>query len=215
MLRTSHRWISLATGLVVFLVGELSAQSLKPPEIIPLHHEHTPRESDTTINTPDALITRIADRVRDRHAREPGAYDHYLSFYWEQRTVTIELVDRVAKGGQEVVFNITSLAPLNRPDLRCFFRGINALGEYHHNIATHEAATNRYTTTVTFNNLTRRPLAIGDHMEFEFSPFLVAPRVGRKNYYGTALLYVVGRGIVPWHGVGTVSYTHLTLPTKA
>ena len=91
---------------------------------------------------------------------------------------------------------------LDLPDFRCFFRGINTPAEYHHNVATREVAPRRYTTTITFNNLTGRPLAVGDRMEFEFSPFLVAPRVGRKNYYGTAMLYVVGRGIVPWHGVG-------------
>ena len=178
------------------------AQQKAQPDVVPLFDSRTKLEPATTQDTPQALITRIADRVRDRHAREPGAYDHFLSFYWEQRTVTIELVDRVARGGKELVVNITSLAPLNKPDFRCFFRGINALGEYHHNIATREVAPHRYTTTITFNNLTRRPLAVGDRMEFEFSPFLVAPRVGRRNYYGTALLYVVGRGIVPWHGVG-------------
>ncbi len=178
------------------------AAAPKSSAVVPLHDRNTAQEPDTTIQTPEAVITRIADRVRDRHAREPGAYDHFLSWYWEERTVTIELVDHVAKGGKGVVVNIISLAPLNKPDFRCFFRGLNALGEYHHNVATREVAPNRYTTTITFNNLTRRSLAIGDRMEFEFSPFLVAPRVGRKNYYGTAMLYVVGRGIVPWRGVG-------------
>ena len=186
-----------------------AAAELGPAAIVPLFDRKTVREPDTTIQTSDAVITRIADRVRDRHAREPGAYDHFLSWYWEERTVTIELVDRVLKGGGGVVINITSLAPLNKPDFRCFFRGINTPGEYHHNVATREVAPLRYSTTITFNNLTGRPLAVGDRMEFEFSPFLVAPRVGRKNYYGTAMLYVVGRGIVPWHGVGAVSYTHL------
>ena len=179
-----------------------AAIELGPAAIVPLFDRKTVREPDTTIQTSDAVITRIADRVRDRHAREPGAYDHFLSWYWEERTVTIELVDRVLKGGAGVVINITSLAPLNKPDFRCFFRGINTPAEYHHNVATREVAPLRYSTTITFNNLTGRPLAVGDRMEFEFSPFLVAPRVGRKNYYGTAMLYVVGRGIVPWHGVG-------------
>ena len=43
------------------------------------------------------------------------------------------------------------------------------------------------------------PLAIGDRMEIELSQFLTAPRNGRLNYYGTAILYVVGEGIVPWY----------------
>lgn len=178
------------------------ADAAKPPPVIALHDRNTIKQPDSTRDTPNALITRIADRVRDRHAREPGGYDHFLSWYWEERTVTIELIDKVAKGGRDLIVNITSLAPLNRPDFRCFFRGINTVAEYHHNVATRRTDTNRYTTTITFNNQTRRPLAIGDRMEFEFSPFLVAPRHGRKNYYGTAFLYVVGRGIVPWQATG-------------
>ena len=56
------------------------------------------------------MITRFADRARDRHAREDEyqAYDHYLSFYWEHRTAAVEIVDRVAKGGTEITFNVTT-----------------------------------------------------------------------------------------------------------
>lgn len=196
--------LSAATTLVLVATGPFSAraETETPPPVIPLHDRATTKQPDTTLHTPDALITRIADRVRDRHAREPGGYDHYLSWYWEERTVTIELIDKVAKGGQELVVNITSLAPLNKPDFRCFFRGINTAAEYHHNVATRRVATNRYTTTITFNNLTRQPLAMGDRMEFEFSPFLVAPKNGRKNYYGTAFLYVIGQGLSPWQATG-------------
>ena len=33
-------------------------------------------------------------RARDRHAREAQfrAYEHYLPFYWEQRTATVEVI---------------------------------------------------------------------------------------------------------------------------
>jgi CxxC motif-containing protein (DUF1111 family) len=172
------------------------------PQIVPLFDEGTTGEPPATEETADALITRISDRVRDRHARENGAYDHYLSFYWEERTVTIEFVDRVAKGGKEITVNITSLSPLDNPDFRCFFRGINTVAEYHHNVATRPIGKNQYTTTINYNPIERRGLEVGDRMEFEFSPFLVAPSNGRKNYYGTAALYIVGRGIVPWHGKG-------------
>ena len=74
------------------------------PEIVPLFDETTILEPETTIDTPEALITTVGDRVRDRHAREGQfqAYDHYLPFYWEQRTVSIEIVDRVAKGGTDI-----------------------------------------------------------------------------------------------------------------
>ena len=206
MQRTFLRVLGRLTVVAQLATGPFSVPSWaappKFPQLVPLHDENTPRQPETTIRTGEAVITRIADRVRDRHAREPGAYDHFLSWYWEERTVTIELVDRVATGGKGLTVNITSLAPLNKPDFRCFFRGINTVAEYHHNVATHLVATNHYTTTITFNNLTRQPLARGDRMEFEFSPFLNAPRNGRKNYYGTAFLYVVGQGVIPWRATG-------------
>src|ERR1043166_825091 len=70
-------------------------------KIVPLFNSETKLEPATIEDTPTALITRVADRVRDRHAREWmfHAYAHYLAFYWEHRTVSIEVVDRVAKGG--------------------------------------------------------------------------------------------------------------------
>ena len=176
--------------------------------VVPLYDETTKLEPAIQSSTEDALITRVADRVRDRHARENGAYDHYLSFYWEERTVAIEIVDRVAKGGKDITINIKSLAPLNKPDFRCFFRGINTVAEYFHNVATKEVAPNHYTTTVTYNNIENRALQVGDRMEFEFSPFLLEPKRGRSNYYGTAFLYIVGKGLVPWIGRGEKLDSH-------
>jgi CxxC motif-containing protein (DUF1111 family) len=41
-------------------------------------------------------------------------------------------------------------------------------------------------------------------MEIEVSQFLDSPPRGRENYYGTTLLYEVGKGgLVPWRAVGT------------
>src|ERR1700741_860414 len=91
----------------------------KTGKIVPLFDAETKLEPATVEDTPTALITRVADRVRDRHAREGmfHAYDHYLPLYGEKRTVAIEIVDRVAKGGDSVTYNMTSLAPLNKPNL--------------------------------------------------------------------------------------------------
>ena len=54
--------------------------------IVPLFDSTTKLEPATSVDTPAALITHIADRARDRHAREDlgngtpfRAYDHYLS----------------------------------------------------------------------------------------------------------------------------------------
>ena len=199
-MNTGYMTIAVRCTVVLLLASPVLIAA--DPDIIPLHDPSTTLEADTSVDTPAALITRMADRMRDRHACEPGAYDHYLSWYWEERTVVIEFVDRVAKGGKDITVNITSLAPLNNPDFRCFFRGINTVAEYHHNVAVKLVGPNRYTTTITHNNIEQRGLQVGDRMEFEFSPFLVAPKNGRKNYYGTAHLYIVGQGIVPWQGSG-------------
>ena len=117
-----------------------------------LYDAQTGLEPETTFKTTEALITRISDRVRDRHAREKGAYNHYLNWYWQQRTVEIEIVDRVATGGTDITINISSLTPLNKPDFRCFFRGINTVAEYHHNVAVKEISANQYSTTISYNN---------------------------------------------------------------
>ena len=57
----------------------------------------------------------------------------------------------------------------------------------------------RYTALITQKIPDYRPLEMGDRIEIELSQFLLAPRNGRTNYYGTAILYVVGQGIVPWY----------------
>ena len=180
-------------------------------EIISLFNSSTQLEPATTVDTPTALITRIADRARDRHAREGNfnAYDHYLSWYWEQRVANIEIIDRVAKGGSDITFNYTTHDRLNPAEFRTFFRGIGTVAEYNHNqiatlVSTSPSATPgetdyNYSATINQNaNEGNRPLQIGDRIEFELSQFLLAPRNGRNNYYGTTMLYIVGEGIVPW-----------------
>ncbi len=178
--------------------------------IVPLFSALTPLEPPTTVVTSNALTTYLADRARDRHARESqfALYDHYLSWYWEQRVANIEIIDHVAKGGTDIVFNYTTQAQLNPAEFRTFFRGINTVAEYNNNqtatlVATNASATPgeidfHYTATVNANAQFGRPLQIGDRVEIEISQFLLAPRHGRNNYYGTVLLYIVGQGIVPW-----------------
>lgn len=187
------------------LPGEtISAQPEANSGIVALFDSSTPLEPPTTIDTSTALITQVADRARDRHAREGmfNAYDHYLSWYWEERTIAIEIVDRVAKGGTNITFNYTTLTPLGAPEFRAFFRGINTVAEYHFNYLAPLAGSNRYTATLSSKLPENRPLQVGDRVEIEISQFIQAPVHGRNNYYGTAMLYIVGQGIVPWEGVG-------------
>lgn len=181
-----------------------------PTNIVALFNAGTPLEAPTTVETTNARITYLADRARDRHAREADfhIYDHYLTWYWEQRVANIEIIDRVAKGGTSITFNYTTHAELNPAEFRAFFRGLNTVAEYHFNAPATLASTNPsatpgetdYNYTVTFNSNYQfnRALQIGDRVEIEISQFLLAPRHGRANYYGTTFLYIVGQGVVPW-----------------
>ena len=69
-------------------------------KVAPLFDQNTKLEPWTIELTDKALITRIGDRVRDRHARESAfkAYDHYLSFYWEQKIEQRSSSDLVKQG---------------------------------------------------------------------------------------------------------------------
>jgi CxxC motif-containing protein (DUF1111 family) len=193
----------------------IAAQTDVENSIVALFNAFTPLEPATTVDTPTALITYIADRVRDRHAREDNfhIYDHYLSWYWEQRVANIEIIDRVAKGGTSITFNYTTQDRLNPAEFRTFFGGINTVAQYNNNqiatlVSTNASATPgetdyHYTASIS-NNANKivmnvaQPLAVGDRVEIELSQFLNAPRHGRNNYYGTVMLYIVGQGIVPW-----------------
>ena len=60
----------------------------------PIHDGSAPLEPAIVEHTRDAMITRIADRARDRHAREDivngipyRTYDHWLPFYFLQKSV--------------------------------------------------------------------------------------------------------------------------------
>jgi CxxC motif-containing protein (DUF1111 family) len=184
----------------------IAAEPQENTGLVALFDAGTPLEPPTTIDTATALITHVADRARDRHAREGmfNAYDHYLSWYWEERTIAIEIMDRVAKGGTGITFNYTTLTPLSAPEFRAFFRGLNTVAEYHFNVLAPLVGSNSYSATVISKLPENRPLQVGDRVEIEISQFLQAPLHGRNNYYGTAILYVVGQGIVPWQGVGAL-----------
>jgi CxxC motif-containing protein (DUF1111 family) len=188
----------------------VSGQTDATSGIVALFNASTVLEPDTTVDTPTALITYFGDRARDRHARENQfmLYDHYLSWYWEQRVANIQIIDRVAKGGTDITFNYTTQAELNPAEFRTFFRGITTVAEYQNNQQATLVSTNassspgetdfHYTATINSNSQFNRPLQMGDRVEIEISQFLLSPRHGRDNYYGTVLLYVVGQGILPW-----------------
>jgi CxxC motif-containing protein (DUF1111 family) len=173
--------------------------------IVPLYNSGSATDPVLVQDIGSAIVTRFGDRARDRHAREASFmnYDHFLPLYWEYRTVGIELIDTVAKGGTTITANITALHQLDTPDFRAFYLGSGVLTNYSYNQDSTQIDPLHYTVTIDRNYSTGQPLKVGDRMEIEFSQFILPPLVGRTNYYGTAVLYTVGTGgLVPWEGQG-------------
>ena len=176
--------------------------------LVPLFDNATPLEPEVVLETDTALITRFSDRGRDRHAREYmfHIYDHYLSHYWMHRTAEIEIVDKVAKGGKEVIINVRTLYPLTTSDARTFYQGEGTLAQYYNNDQTvRDPVDNlKYRKIVTINAKEKRPIKPGDKIEIEVSQFFGKLPEGEKfNYYGTVVLYIVGSsGMVPWENHG-------------
>jgi CxxC motif-containing protein (DUF1111 family) len=183
--------------------------------IVPLFSKETELEPAVVVDTSEALKTYWSDRARDRHAREArfNSYEHYLHIYWEKRTAEVEIIDTVGKvPNGTVTFNVKSQWKLDtgQAELRFFFRGIGTVAEYHDNKSmTMVGNVDDFTYTRTVSNKAPegRPLQVGDKMEFELSQFLdknyrAAEFTGRDNYYGTTMLYIAGKGLVPWAQTG-------------
>jgi len=170
----------------------------------PLYPETAALSQPVTFDRGDALVTRIADRARDRHAKENHfqAYDHYLPFYWEQRTAQIEIVDYVAKGGSGIAMTVFTESKLadGQAENRWFYLGTDTLAQYCGNGAMTEIAPNTYFKESNYNCREGREIRNSDKLEFEVSQFLDTSylKQGRANYYGSTYLYIVGEGLVPW-----------------
>jgi CxxC motif-containing protein (DUF1111 family) len=153
----------------------------------------------------DALVTRFSDRARDRHAKENHfqLHDHYLPFYWENRTASIEIVDYVAKGGTTIRMNVTTLNKLDdlQAENRWWYVGNNTLAEFCGNGVMNVVDSTHYWKESSNNCRENfRQIKVGDKLEIEVSQFMDAatlPR-GRNHYYGSTFLYIVGKGLVPW-----------------
>ncbi len=188
-----------------------SSSSANLGNITPLYDATTMLEPVVQYETETALITRFADRARDRHAKEDQfqAYDHYLSFYWEDRTAAIEIIDEVAKGGDTVRMNVRTEFLLSNTEAenRWFYRGVGTVAEYCDNGTMVVVDNLNYYKERSHNCREGRPIQVGDKLEFEISQFLDAsvPN-GRANYYGTTYLYIVGEGLVPWDVGGSTPF---------
>lgn len=184
-----------------------------PPgaQVVPLFDQNTALEPVISYDRGDALVTRFADRARDRHAKENHfqAYDHYLTFYWEDRTAAIEIVDYVAKGGDTIRMNVRTEFKLSDTEAenRWWYEGMGTLAQYCGNGVMSTNDNVNYWKEESWNCREGRPIQVGDKLEFEISQFLDAgvPR-GRANYYGTTYLYIVGEGLVPWDVTDKVEF---------
>lgn len=162
-------------------------------------------ESVIQFDRGDALVTRFSDRARDRHAKENHfqLHDHYLPFYWENRTASIEIIDTVAKGGTTIRMNVTTLNKLDdlQAENRWWYVGNNTLAEFCGNGVMNVVDTTHYWKESSTNCRENfRQIKVGDKLEIEISQFMDAktlPR-GRAHYYGSTFLYIVGKGLVPW-----------------
>ncbi|MDN4502573.1 di-heme oxidoredictase family protein [Alteromonadaceae bacterium BrNp21-10] len=212
-------------------VWHIVEYSIDIGDVTPLFSASTELEQAISFDRGDALVTRFADRGRDRHAKEDQfqIYDHYLSHYWTHRTAQFEFVDYVAKGGASIEINFITEWKLGAREFRAWYRGLNTVAEYHGNYfgggAVVEVDSGSY--DFNFNKISddgdqyryqviiddyrplnwgpsggNLPLEVGQRMEVEVSQFLDAPPEGRENYYGTTYLYIVGQGLVPWKTVG-------------
>lgn len=193
--------------------------------VVPLFDAGTSLEPDWVVDRGDAIVTRFADRGRDRHAREDEfqSYDHYLPNYWQYRTARLQFVDYVAKGGSTIDVSMVTEWRLTIPEFRAWYLGLGTVATYSgnyaptlteegpgtfdldHNLVSDQGTEYRYYFTMTegFDRGVPVPLAIGQYMEFEASQFLDGAPGARQNYYGTTGLYAVGvGGLLPWRAVG-------------
>ena len=114
-------------------------QTPEPPEqpsgeIVPLYDASTALEPETTFTRSDGVIvTRIADRGRDRHHKDSGVqdhYDHYLAHYWQYRTMRIQLEDYVSKGQSLIRVTWITESALGAKEFRVWYSGQNTTGQF-------------------------------------------------------------------------------------
>lgn len=197
-----------------------------PAEVVPLYDATTTLDPEIVYDRGDAIVTKFADRGRDRHAREDQfqSYDHYLPHYWKHRTARFLFADTVTKGGSTIEISFVTEWKLSVAEFRAWYYGMGTVAHYHGNYSPRFEETgpgtfdndhvqvsdegDQYRYTYTLDHAVELngavvPLAVGQFMEIEVSQFLDGVPEGRANYYGTTFLYEVGAGgLVPWTTVG-------------
>ena len=99
-----------------------------------LYNDSTQLEPVSSFVRDDGVIvTRIADRGRDRHAKDSGFqdhYDHYLAHYWQFRTMRIQLEDYVPLGQSKISVTWITESALGAKEFRVWYAGHNTSGQF-------------------------------------------------------------------------------------
>lgn len=88
------------------------------------------------IRTDGVAVTRLADRGRDRHAKDitfQDHYDHFLAHYWEYRTARIQLEDYTALDQSLIRVTWITEAELGAREFRVWYNGITTTGQFNFN----------------------------------------------------------------------------------
>ena len=117
-----------------------------------LYNDSTDLEPVTAFTRDDGVIvTRIADRGRDRHAKDSGVqdhYDHYLAHYWQYRTMRIQLEDYVPLGQSRIKVTWITEAALGAKEFRVWYAGQPTTGQFWFNPQPEEIKVNQNETGV-------------------------------------------------------------------
>jgi CxxC motif-containing protein (DUF1111 family)/predicted lipoprotein with Yx(FWY)xxD motif len=99
-----------------------------------LYNDSTALEPMTTFTRDNGVVvTRLADRGRDRHAKDSSDadhYDHYLAHYWQFRTMRIQLEDFVPTGESLIKVTWITEAALGAKEFRVWYSGASTTGQF-------------------------------------------------------------------------------------
>lgn len=201
---------------------------------VPLFPAGTQMLEQTQYREPDGtLVTLMGARTTERHARErgedwnlpdvsPGRYFTFPTFYFQNRTMGLEIRDTIPAGGKKIEFflrvnegtfdgtTFSLFRNILNPNVRDYGWSLN--GGFNNakegNLPICHAGQPKEDCKLVIESNWRTdphsPLKIGDRIELAPAPRLKRDPVidgGGSRYYSFEQLYVVGVGMKPWYGV--------------
>lgn len=201
---------------------------------VPLFPAGTQMLEQTQYREPDGtLVTLMGARTTERHARErgedwnlpdvaPGRYFTFPTFYFQNRTMGLEIRDTIPAGGKKIEFflrvnegtfdgtTFSLFRNILNPNVRDYGWSLN--GGFDNakegNLPLCHAGQPKEDCKLVIDSNWRTdphsPLKVGDRIELAPAPRLKRDPVidgGGSRYYSFEQLYVVGVGMKPWYGV--------------